>query len=114
MTKNTPTPWEVDFDEDEKTLDIIGPWKLVGKDEWEAECVCTMNQVGRSKAKPNTDAAYIVRAVNAHEELIVALQLLREAVSDSLKPGHKHGNGYCGCKSALHEANRAMLKAKGK
>lgn len=58
------------------------------------------------------DAAFIVRAVNCHEELIQAL-LNAHGIIDNANPNDHDGALYCQCETAL-AYQKAFAKAEGK
>lgn len=75
MTKHTPTPWNV-F---ENT--IYGPGTPKGRNTWLAQC-------RNLDERAPDNAAFIVRAVNCHEELVSIIDLLLDHVkADDLPKG---------------------------
>lgn len=83
--KHTPTPW------------TIKGYEIVNKDGW----IASVNQ-----DKPE-DAAYIVRAVNCHEELIRLLYVCRGFTQALTQGNHEGAN-------ILHkEITEAIAKAEG-
>jgi len=72
MTTNahTPTPWEVG------DLDHNG--QRIVRGEHIEICTCWHHCVGSIEREMEANAAFIVRAVNAHEELVAALRETRD------------------------------------
>jgi hypothetical protein len=101
MNTPTPTPWKVTDKPGQFWAGVEG-----SGGEFVADCRSAV-----SPAKEN--AAYIVRAVNVHEELLEALKALSSIVrkgSDKLPV-----NVYEGVKkSLLEKAEQAIAKAEGK
>lgn len=94
-TAHTPTPWRVSLDayvvhvETDRTL---------------AACPATLT-IGADEARANADL--IVRAVNAHESLVSALERIEAMLSDGMALGRNQ-------KRALADSARAALAlAKG-
>lgn len=67
--QHTPTPW---------TTENLNPF-ILGPDE---KAVCQMTWGKRPMAEEKANAAFIVRAVNAHEELLEALKTVKQAFDD--------------------------------
>lgn len=74
--QHTPTPWEIgnvtyqhNFECWTKTVSAKGTRPLVGH-----------RVAGRTEAECNANAAFIVRAVNAHDELVAALRFAKESI----------------------------------
>lgn len=65
MSKSTPRPWRLDEDFDEH---IIG-----ANNEGVADCCVVLPKIGPRHAENEANAALIVRAVNAHDDLVAAL-----------------------------------------
>ncbi len=92
---HTPTPWNISVTNDRtQILDSahFGPWKEV------------------AKAVLPKDAAFIVRAVNAHEELLGALQFFVDAMTTcSDRIVLKKNEAY-----AVEKAKAIIAKAEGR
>lgn len=70
-TKHTPTPWAVDFRTDRDIVQLPR-----GGDPENAN---DLNNDSLAIAHTDADAAFIVRAVNAHDALVAALRALVDA-----------------------------------
>ncbi len=81
--RHTPTPWTHNPEMSDSS--ISGPNGVV------------------ARALHSWDAAFIVRAVNAHEELLEALKALRN-----------RANQTCGATDLMEQINQAIAKAEGK
>ncbi len=96
-TTHTPTPWK--YVEDKSLGD-----REFGKGETMDGKNTPFSSIKRE------DAAFIVRAVNSHEELLFALKQLLEMVED--RPRHKYEvPGTVGDREKL--AHKAIAKAEG-
>lgn len=101
---HTPTPWEtVELNPESWHI-----WPNNGKDTFRiATCYC--HQLGGEDAKAN--AAFIVRAVNAHDDLVAAL---RKLIGDFESEIHNEYDGTSMLEDRLAEidyARAALAKA---
>jgi hypothetical protein len=83
-----------------RVMDSSGNWCV-------AECFAA------DKEPAESNAEFIVRAVNSHDELVAALKEMHEMV---LEAGFCDYSDGCGCKSSMliKRAGEALLKAEGK
>lgn len=91
-TKHTPTPWTI--------IDADSSWNLFGGSQHVAK-------IGKAR-NGLTDAAYIVRAVNAHEEL---LQFAKNVEAYLAGLGTSRDDAEC---VLLNYAEQAIAKAERK
>ncbi len=105
MTKHTPTPWSVDG----IGTNIIGPKE---DRRYIAETCTLMDDNGHTHNDDHSkeDAAYIVRAVNSHEELLQALKDLANEICLGKLSVRKDFSLINAHASAL----KAIFKAEGK
>ncbi len=115
--KHTPTPWE---------QGMIDPWYVTSKDR--TICITTRapNSVFAKSAnaanawdrEAKANAAFIVQAVNSHDELMASLNLMMQAF-DPDWPGSCHqdcfdvsdGHGYEMQEAAKDQAKAAIINA---
>lgn len=99
--KHTPTPWTCQLG-DNKFMDKFGQNIIKSGDEWVA-LVCDFNRHGRD-AERDANATLVIRAVNSHAALVVALRTMLAHADDA-------------CGSCLHEshdkARAALALAEG-
>lgn len=97
-TIHTPTPWKVSIGD---TQTIIGP---------DGQCTAIAHgpqgEWGKVGAEHRANAAFIVRAVNAHEELLAAARAVNQAFSRSPFTDARE--------DALQRLSDAIAKAEGK
>jgi len=77
--KHTPTPWEVNDDDS----GIIGTW---GPDEDDWGLICATDYAISSSVPEEqrpANAAFIVKACNAHDELVEALKTAIQVMKDN-------------------------------
>lgn len=73
QSSHTPTPWYFDF---EKSYGANhGP-------EWETRSAPAGRGIWTAHCQSGHDAAFIVKAVNCHEELVEALKSVKESLLD--------------------------------
>ena len=77
MKEPTPRPWVVDFNH--RIVD--------GEGEPIADCKVVGAITRLSNQKPAADAALIVRAVNAHDDLVAALRALVDKYAELVNGG---------------------------
>jgi hypothetical protein len=70
---HTPTPWKVAYVWQSETVGAK-IWKC--KIETGQELYCPANSIGATKEIAEANAAYIVRAVNSHEQMLAMLKHL--------------------------------------
>lgn len=78
-TKHTPTPWQID---------VKGEGAITGKD---GQLIGRLNNTERNEER-DANAAFIVRCVNAHDELVEALQDTTNAMSVCFQLCHAGGD----------------------
>ena len=108
MTEHTPTPWKntgwISAFEDKQSILIDAPWHHIARlFTPNGPSGCTSLAPDREECLAN--AAFIVQAVNAHSELVAAVQhLLNEAMV--------HNGSACqGFTHAIQQARAALAKA---
>lgn len=79
------------------------PWSVSGNMIWDA------NNYHVASCNVNNDAAFIVRACNAHDELVAACEEAIKAIE--LRISMQGAAGYLG--NAYKKAKEALAKAKG-
>jgi len=92
-TKHTPTPWHLSIDED--TNEVI-PDIFDGESEDAIHIAHCLSEAGN----PTENAKFIVRAVNAHDELVAAL----EGLLDCTESRPTNYNERVAAKAALAKA----------
>lgn len=118
-TKHTPTPLNTSIEwsgklelvkDDDGRLTRVGQYSsYAGSYEIFADCSYKATHGTKSEEK----AAHIFRCVNAHDELVEAIELLIIA-ADVNHPRHEaQTTNYCSLGSALREAKAALRKARG-
>lgn len=85
--KHTPTPWHINHDRNEQP-NIYGPTN----DDWVA--VCPHQCVQQLQVIANANAEFIVRACNAHDELLEALKSASAAACDAYCEREVDEHGY--------------------
>ncbi len=84
QTKHTATPWE--YDEVETSCGRC--FRIGSREQLDAphksrivpSCACLYDDYGSGENTTKANAAFIVRAVNAHDELVAALEFVRPYV----------------------------------
>lgn len=111
MSEATPRPWRVDPNHPTDVQDASGReilsciWKDEVGDTWVIRGIIA----AQSEDERDANAALIVRAVNAHDDLIVALEGARAWVAQYLDlPGHRDA-----AQSRLRLIDAALAKARG-
>jgi len=80
-TKHTPTPWSaaISMDGRHNGFSILAPWDCDGNEPYHPLIAKTFHNHGHCDMETSrANAAYIVKAVNAHEALVEALENLVE------------------------------------
>ena len=98
-TKHTPTPW---------TLDSRWPKCVVS--EYALPGPLSLRVVAMNLS--NEDAAYIVKCVNVHEELVISLKRIQKALKQ--ESGHEAKGTFEMCEVIQNTVNNALAKAEGK
>ena len=132
-TKHTPTPWRL-VERNEKHFQILTDTKSQVLQKWEADNgkettwgnveVCELHGLyngsgpkhgpdmiyGTDEAKAN--AAFIVRAVNAHDKLVSALERLVQDVECYCadNTAYRGPCGSCEAKAALYQSERPAMR----
>ncbi len=97
QTQHTPTPWHTEQASD-------GHFMI-----HETEGKSGVHEISLAHVKEERNAAFIVRAVNAHEELLATCQ----ALISELRWTSKNGQ-FPGMDKVIAEADKAIAKAEGK
>jgi len=102
VSDHTPTPWKVRmYGEKNRWASFQGPDEMAIGDT---------NVSARSPEEALANAAFIIRAVNAHEELVEALKKITEVDSDLSNETNAYYEAWTVCK---HIANEAIAELKG-
>lgn len=104
---HTPLPWERRLSAMGRPF-IINPKAPLAKDQDDihGKCIAQVSGLGNANEQEQRDnAAFIVRAVNCHDDLLAALEELYMALH-----GRVHSNRAL---RALAQAETALAKAKG-
>ncbi len=99
---HTPTPW--------KAMPCRNGWHVVTEqNRFVANCT---DSTGKDDITSEPNAAFIVRAVNAHEEL---MKVARGVVLNGhTRPGDCHSDDYMGmCVCGYDQAEKAIARAEG-
>ncbi len=102
MTEHTPTPWR--FEPDTKTIrSVPANYWLATLDSWDGAI------------DNNANAAFMIRAVNAHAELVAALQTALPRVEELARGLKARGylHGVSEVESELRGIRAALAKAGG-
>ena len=84
MTGATPRPWKRGW----RLREISGDGRVVAT-------IAPPSQHPASEARANADAALIVRAVNAHDELVAALRAIMAALDQPVQTSGLEDPGTC-------------------
>ena len=103
--KHTPLPWSSEYDE-------TGHWRVYGGNK----LVADVGDAEVSVAADNewkANAAFIVRAVNAHEDLVRAINALLPFVDDAMDAHSVMSESAVteACRTAVATAREALAKA---
>ncbi len=103
--KHTPTPWRTDEDFDHLSV--------AGADGAQiADCCILGFKVKRNDAINRANAAFIVRAVNAHDDLVDALEVAKQFVEQEAEMRGDADKGYAlSCAAILPVIRAALAKA---
>ena len=100
---HTPTPWFAVIDSTEDGNPPI--WSIQTSEEIPDEEDNTIAGIWGTEEIDAANAAFIVRACNAHDDLVTAAERIIETMN-----GRVHSNGALG---ALMQLNKALAKARG-
>lgn len=101
---HTPTPWEL-YDEGKSA--VGHQFAIVGN----KERIATVHGLENELPKTQANAAFIVRAVNCHDELVETIKLLKRCCKEALSD--KWDRSDDGFESMIEDCDRALAKAKG-
>lgn len=102
-TKHTPTPWTIGVYDASEDFKSINTHVAVCKPDGSLLATC-----GPVDAESKADAAFIVRAVNSHEELV---QFARNVEAYLAGLGTSRDDAEC---ALLNHAEQTIAKAEGK
>lgn len=85
-TKHTPTPWHY---VENKRLGLMQICDTIYHNKGETSLITSINTNDPHLHNAQANAAYIVKAVNCHEQLVEALKALRNAAR---KQGYEFGS----------------------
>ena len=74
--------------------------------------ICLMN-LARDEEQTKAYAAFIVRACNAHDELVVALERAKAAIKEAVMLSATSNGAEYSFKSTIEKISAALAKAKG-
>ena len=108
---HTATPWDVGASKTE-VLEYNGgkgPFRLIAQ-AWQGDQITGAGSTGISQDEAEANAAFIVRACNAHDDLVKALKNLLD-YADGMHRAQAHEEGHDIDYETFPEARAALAKA---